>query len=96
MATISSKRSIKHGTDCTHHRRGCSCSYVEKEVPDRHADPKTLDHLIALTKLTNRYTSALIRISNLDGNTLDHLKIARLIAREALFPEKELPYDESN
>ena len=61
-------------------------------VPKRHADPTTVDHLIALTKECNRLRRALMDISHLDGSdaTTD-LQIARRIARNTLFPEQELP-----
>lgn len=55
---------------------------------ERHADTTTVDHLIALTKLANRYSRALMDISLIDGSdALEDLRIARKIARQALFPD---------
>ena len=63
----------------------------------RAVDTTTLDHLIELTKLANRYSRALINISEIDGSDAEtDLRIARRLAREALFPEGELPRDENH
>lgn len=57
----------------------------------RHADPTTVDHLIALTRLTNRYSRALMDISQIDGSdALEDIRIARKLARQALFPDGAL------
>lgn len=55
---------------------------------NRYADATTVDHLISLTKLANRYSRALMDISLIDGSdALEDLRIARKIARQALFPD---------
>lgn len=54
----------------------------------RHADATTVDHLIALTRLVSRYSRALMDISLIDGSdALEDIRIARKLAREALFPD---------
>lgn len=61
------------------------------EADKRHADSKTIDHIVDLTKQVNALRQALLHISHIDGSDpVEEIRLARKLARRALWGHEDV------